>query len=385
MVELMIALAIVAFAIVAAAKISSSAVRSSRRGTETVDIGQHARLISRQLRVDLRLAGEGSTGAIGVDSTTFWNNFSGTFSSGGYNMMPAVTGANNITAGTSIASGAVVTPNWVTDAIQLVVPDPATRVQIVDPYRAGMGAPSLNLAPLQTFPTTCPGGLVYIVDHGAANGAGKTQLAIHGGACTGCVKINDTTIFNIAPGAEVMCARISTYFVGVPAAGNTTVPWLLRSDIDPATTPVAVSGAAGTVNVSGSGGPGAWMDAPGVYDLQIAYAFSSELSGMARGVTPTSPAGRWAYAPGGTADPNSTSSGWFEVREIRFDMLVASVRAITDINGVTTTLPEMAAEDGAQIPMPPEQGRFRLSAGESLMTLRLFDKALPQGVPATPY
>jgi prepilin-type N-terminal cleavage/methylation domain-containing protein len=374
MVELMIALAICAFGIAAAAKISSSAVRSSRRGSETVDLGQRARLVSRQLRVDLRLAGVGSTGAIGVDNGQApWSTIDTGYGSTPH-AIPAVTGANNIGASTTLPGG-VKTPPWLTDAIQIVVPDPTTRQTTSEAVAAGASLiPLLATVPAIAFPT-CPNRLVYISDHAAANAAGRTQISAQGGACTGCVNIVGTTQFNMAPGADVMCARISTYFVGQPAGSQ--IYWLMRSDLDPAQGQTAVNGAQGTVYVNTTPNMTTLLHSPGVYDLQVAYAFSSEFAGRA-----AAPAGRWAFASTPGVDPTATMTNWFEAREVRFNMLVTNVRELTESG---QPIPELASEDGAVIQIPIERSRFRLTAGESLVSLRLFDKAMTAGIVATPY
>jgi prepilin-type N-terminal cleavage/methylation domain-containing protein len=410
LIELMIALLVCAFGVAAAAKISSSAVRSSRRGTEAVDLGQRARLISRQLRVDLRLAGEGSTGAIGVAASPPWTALSANYHNvtNGEDAIPAISGANNITS-VGLPNGAT-TPPWPTDAIMLVVPDAATHSITAQPTASGIGAQIQLIGPdfppcatPGACPAQCPSGFVYIADHAAATGAGKSQIAnissiTQGGGPVGAqITLADNLMFDVSPSAEVMCARVTTYLIAIPAAGSgSTIPWLMRSDLS----------AAGGTSAIGGGGSGQVFvntnaiefDSPGVWDLQVAYAFSSENTTVPSGRN-TVPSDRWAFANPNSYSAGATSPfvggncnwcGWFEVREVRYSMLVGSVRALLEKDQIVG---EAAAEDGplvgpnaGQITMPIEVGRYRLTAGETLQTLRMFDKALPsgQGI-ATPY
>jgi hypothetical protein len=371
---------ICAIAIVAAAKVSSSAIRSSKRGSESNDLGQRARLVSKQLRADLRLAGVGSTGAIGVDiGAQPWTTM-GFPSAQNFQSISAIRGANNIPANTAIA-GVGPTPNWVTDAVMLVVPDPSTNTQTTIPaLKASQVLTLLNVLP--SF-ATCQ--MVLIVDHGSSNGGGRTQIAnigpppVPGSPST--VTINpDSLQFDVAPGADVMCARVSTYFIAIPPLQN--LPWLYRADLAKAAVPGAVNGAnpGNVVYVSN-----ATPEAPGVWDLQLAYSFSSETPGTTRTTTPPN---RWAFnVPLSPINPDApTPRGWFEVRQARLSMLIGSLRPLLESpSNAGQTINDLSAEDGAPVPLPIERGRFRITAGEVFASLRLFDKVVPSGITAEPY
>jgi hypothetical protein len=120
------------------------------------------------------------------------------------------------------------------------------------------------------------------------------------------------------------------------------------------------------------------LDAPSVWDMQIAYSFSSEVTGVNR--TGTAPLARWAYAVGSSVNP--VGKDWFEARQMRFSMLVAGMRQMTETAGIVS---DPASENGAVIPLPIERGRFRLTAGEVFASLRMFDKVVPKGISAEPY
>jgi hypothetical protein len=67
---------------------------------------------------------------------------------------------------------------------------------------------------------------------------------------------------------------------------------------------------------------------------------------------------------------------------VRLSLLLTNLRQLTDAAG---TVGELAAEDGSPVAPPIERGRFRITAAETLNSLRFFDKVVPAGVAAEPY
>jgi hypothetical protein len=159
-----------------------------------------------------------------------------------------------------------------------VVPDPSTRQEAVS--ASGRGATSIA----GTAAMSCPTRMVYISDHSASNGAGRSQLTqILDRTTPVMLAAGESLLFDLAPGVQVMCARVSVYWLAAPA--GSPVPWLHRTDVQPAVAPAALVGASGRVYVSAVPA-GADLVAPGVHDMQLAYAFSSELPGLGRAATP---------------------------------------------------------------------------------------------------
>src|SRR5262249_14841405 len=159
---------------------------------------------------DLRLAGQGSTGAIAVPTTGILNVLAAGFatnSPGAVNALPAVSGADNI-VGKTTTSGAV-TPAWPTDAIMMVVPDPTTIAQLSQ--NAAAGATALVTWTNVNGGAACPTsngagvGIYYVADHSSSLGAGRTHL-LRGTATVNGVNLTsgDVPVFNISAGADVM-------------------------------------------------------------------------------------------------------------------------------------------------------------------------------------
>lgn len=354
LVEMMVAVAVGAICVVVAAQVGVNIVRLNSRAREVNDSLVRTRLITRQLRDDIRMAGYGTTGAIGVDvGNPAWAGLSVVTPIGGFNAIPAIYGFNN-------PAGA--------DAIQMVVPDPRSSLPTLAAHN--QGGVAVGLPPL-----ACPNNVALIIDHSAPTG-GRSQIIQLAGANS-----VDALQFNVAVGSEVMCARMSTYWVD--NAGPT--PILRRSDLNPAAPGALVAGFPATFRVPAVGG-GVDAVAPGIVDLQIAYQVTAEAYNMA-GVA-LAGASFWAFdgRPGdfggsmGTA--GAAKARWFEVRNVRANLLA---RAMNKSRGATNKQ-AVAVEDG---PAPPVVDRATsmqwISAGEAPINLRYFDMGAPANAPAEPY
>src|SRR5688572_4882104 len=115
LIELMFAIAIGALLVGVAASLARWGSSQSGRGEEANQLSQRARLLRGQLRADLEAAGIGSTGAIAIPNTAFWDNYN-IGSANLYRAMPVIRGANNVTTDGNVLAN--------TDIIQVVVADP---------------------------------------------------------------------------------------------------------------------------------------------------------------------------------------------------------------------------------------------------------------------
>ena len=189
--------------------------------------------------------------------------------------------------------------------LQVVVPDPSTRVLTRQPSRIGTAA---LFAPAQA--PAC--NFAYVADHSAPNGAGRTLLLQILAPGVGDPMTVDPLVADVAAGSEVMCARISTYWVD---ANNV----LRRSDFALGGMPFM----AGGVTVTPAAAAGADIITLGVEDMQIASAFSSAVPGAAA-------TNRWAHdVTGGlNAAVGATPRNRLEARQIRFNILARSLRRL---------------------------------------------------------
>lgn len=352
LIELMFAVAIGAILVAVAASLARWGSQQSGRGDEQNQLSQRARLLRSQLRADIEAAGIGSTGAIAVPATAFYARYS-TLTANGRTAMPVVLGENNVIS-------ANVMPN--TDIIQVVVTDPTLRRTVIDPS----GPPN----PTQLFldaALTCKNYLVYIVDHSAANGAGRSHLA-RIDPVTSALLGAETLQFAIAPGADVMCARISVYWIDQNRNLN-------RADLDPdPAAPWTSLGA--TLGYTGT----PELVTPAAVDLQIAYSLSSEASALTRG---SAPASRWAYAAG-SATVIAPATDWFEVRLVRINLLLRSLRMVQETSFAVSEGPiEDEPGPGARIPIT--YGRQLLQTTVVLTNQKYFDYTAPAGQSAEPY
>src|SRR5262249_4131485 len=150
----------------------------------------------------------------------------------------------------------------------------------------------------------------------------------------------DTLQFTIAPGSDVMCARISTYWVD-------TKFWLHRSDFDPAGGGATITGGNGVVLRTTNGAGDAI--APGLVGLQVADRFPCSAPGLG---SATPEVGRWAYGPPGPPSGYGPTAGgreWFEVRRVRINMTGRALRGLDIRNTAAPGMAEAPAEDGPTV------------------------------------
>lgn len=357
LVEVMVAVGVSAICVMVAAQVAQDIIRLNSRAQEANDALVRSRLITKQMRDDLRIAGFGSTGAIGIDpGNAAWNGLTLATPVGGFTAIPAIYGFNN-PAGP--------------DAIQVVVPNPVTAVRL--PVELNGGVPGVGLPVLG-----CPNNVGYIVDSSAPTGAGRTQLVQLAGGNT-----VDNLMFTVAAGSSLMCARLSTYWVDQPAGGT---PVLRRSDFNPAAPGALAPGFPGTFRVPAVGGGGDIVG-PGVIDLQIAYQVTSEAYNMA-GVG-LGGATFWAFdGQPGDFGPNMGNAGaakarWFEVRNVRANLLF---RSMGKFRQGLNNRQIVASEDGPLPGLIDNSANAQwVSAGEAPINLRYFDMGAPANAPAEPY
>jgi prepilin-type N-terminal cleavage/methylation domain-containing protein len=359
LVEMMVAVVIGGICVLMAAEVGQSVIRFNAKAREVDDSLVRVRLITKQIRDDLRMAGYGSTGAIGVDiGNGAWTGLFSNTPEGNFPAIPAVYGFDN-PAGP--------------DALQIVVPNPMTVQVTTNEYFLGGAIAGLPTA------MNCPNNVAYISDHTAPSGAGRTQLVQMAAGGTSTV---DTMRFTVAAGAEIMCARVSTYWVDTTGL----TPILRRSDLNPATPGALRPGFPGTFRVPAVAA-GTDELAPGIADFQVAYRVTTEAYTLA-GVSPLG-ASFWAFdGLPGDFGPNMGTAGvakarWFEVRNVRINLLSRSMQKFAASNNLRSV---PAAENGI---VPPNQRRGGnvqwISTGESLVNLRYFDLGAPTDTPAEPY
>ncbi len=383
--ELMVGVVIGAISVAVAAKVAQVVIKQSARGRERTDFHARAQSFTRQLRADIRVAGMGSSGAIAWASPPPIAFPAVTYQTpNGYEAMPAVTGANNVAA-TGING---LTSQAGTDFLQLVVPDPSTAVRStgfgrvgngqmqMEQFNAGqdpvLGGPTIVAPPCATDPAR-PAPLIYIVDNTAPSGAGRAMLAYVASWDAAGLTIFDAFAFTVAPGARVMCARISTYWVDDQG-------WFHRSDFD--RRGQGAQQIAGTMVMVDAASTIGNAISPGVDDFQIALAMSADVQ-RRRGLA-LDPATRFVFAPGGLTPPvPPTRNEWADVRQVRFNVLSRTLRKVVSTSqGVRL----QAREDGA---VPPARSRGHgtewVTSTEVLMSLKFFDEGAPANTVADPF
>jgi len=374
LIELLIALAIGSFGMAVAAYVAQVAVRQGGRGQQQNQLGSSSQVVGRQIRNDLELTGHGTSGAAGIDPADPNLINVAIATPGGRTAIPVVRLLNNMP---SAAIGGVLTMNN-SDVLQLVVPNPATAVPTAVPIRRTsatsevFNAANFNAA---TPPPAC--GLYLVADFGATTGAARSQI-IDPAAAT-------TLQFDVSQGSNVMCVRISTYWVDTSFA-------LRRSDYNPAA-PAFVAFGGLTVFVPGATNIGEII-AMGALDFQVALRLSAEVFGPAATADAS-----WAFtAPAnGAADAAlAVQTNWFEVRQVRFSIPLRAARSV-DEPGVTLMAAGDVFEDrpagsllaDVQALDPNALARgyamTRISSSQVLYNLRFFDQNLPALTPAEPF
>lgn len=366
LVELLVALAVGSLALVAAAKIAAIGVVSSGRGEQSNEMLDRVRLMGIQLRTDLALAGLGSNGIIGVQPAN-WGFMVGTaiITAQGRTALPAVRGVNNVPAAVTIGG---VTVQRGSDILQVIVPDadPARTWRTRSTVLAGVVDIPLDL-PLATPAMVCP--YVYILDHGAPNGGGRTQLAQ--GAPAGAnatIRLGEPLLFPLTQGAEVMCARISTYWVDVNDQ-------LHRTDLAPPPAPPAVQ--IGVTGVWTTPVPS--VAAPGIVDLQLAFVFGRSATGVsAANHTLGAAAGAGPY-PG-----LPTAADWGELRAVRYTLVGRSLRQVVN-PGLAIDIPLHEDRIPGLVMRPSTFTTHVAAGGAELTNLRYFDELADANVVLEPY
>jgi len=370
LIEMMVAVLVGSAGVVLAAKVAQVVITQSAKGRQSTDFHSRTRLVGRQLRADIRSTGIGSTGAVAVDNNiAVWTQMS-VLTTAGFSAIPVVAGANNL-GGVNIGGA---TTFGGSDAVQLLVTNPDTAVRTIGFSAANQDI--LNLDPNDRA-INCPSGLIYISDHSAPTGGGRTQLLFVDGYPPNGIDTTGVLQFTVAPGSDVMCARLSVYWTD-------TQGWMHRSDLSGAAAPI--------INL---GGP-VWVDpsnvgpdslAPGVLDLQVAYRVSAEVYTQNGQVRPVNqPARTWAFeGVAGNADPLMAGTMWFEVRMVRVNLLARTLRRV-DAKVQARNVPRR--EDAAglgPIVLNRSLGAEWATATETLTNLRYFDYTAPSGAVAEPY
>jgi prepilin-type N-terminal cleavage/methylation domain-containing protein len=385
LIELMITLIVGSITVIVAAHVAQMLVRQSASGRQKTDFNSRAQMIGKQIRADLRTAGMGSTGVLTADvGVAPWGVLvTAQTAPNNYDVIPAVVATTNAAgapAGVGVLPGS--------DALMVIVPNPSAHVRTFNISPAATSV--LSIDPAGPNPATALAGCnyVYIVDHSTPSGAGRTQIAAVTGLAVGTVTINGVLQFAAQPNTDVLCARVSTYWVS-DDDGDGLGDWLRRTDMTGNPAPVNIGGAANPVFVDANGvGPD--QMAPGVLDMQVAASFSAELWRKNGGVPPLNPNARWAFDQAGTADAFlGDATDWAEVRMVRVNVLTRKMRATT--NKIDQQPQLFRREDMAAAPLPmPVNGPNMFMEPEWIVTaeavtnLRFFDYGQPQGTLAEP-
>src|SRR5688572_2957070 len=348
LIELLIATLVGAFTVLVAANVATVVVNQAAKGRQATDFNARARLVGRQMRNDIRLTGPGTTGAVTAANVPPWSSIIaavGGTTPNGYDAFPVMVGINN--------AGAPAQPG--SDVVMMLVANPAAQVQTI--AVAPQSSVVLATNPSDPSPTAqlanwvgCSA--VLIVDHSTPSGAGRAQIATLANYALGSVTLAGTDLlqFSVQPQSDIICARISTYWVS-PDPNNPGIGgYLRRSDIPAAGGAITnVSNGTFTAVINDRGA--ADIIAPGIIDLQIAYAFSSEIYAAAPAY---SVASAWAYYDplGGGATIN-TFDDWFEVRQVRFTIHTRRLRAIDNFSAAGLGVIVPRAEDGGAFPDLP--------------------------------
>lgn len=373
LVEALIAAFIGALVILVAAEVSKRVIGVNAQGRSSNQTTARGRVLVSQLSSDLALTGLASTGAIAIDGNETSLSTLAVLTVGGRQAIPAIVGANNLPAtslgGTTLLEGS--------DAIQLIVPNPATN-SVVTGY-AQPGTQTIELADGAAL-AECP--FVMITDLGRATGAGRSQISGNTGVAGNTLTINGRLLFGVQPESTVACARISTYWVD-------TDRWLHRTD-------AASGGLAGSVVTSFAelSGGGVFIDTnairasdritPGVLDLQIAYRVSSEAFRLNGQAVPGSADQAWAFDGSGAADGLfANEQAWFEVRVVRAMLTVQSLQT-GHVSEHDREIPRVFDGPGTLTTRLAAQPHG-IDVAETLTNLEYYDLAAPIAQAPEPY
>lgn len=367
LIELLVGVAVAGFALAATANIAQWGMKASNRGVQSTELADRAKLIGEQIRTDLELAGLGSPGIIGVNALLPLGTIN---SVGGRAGIPAVRGADNVvgqsfTGVTPIMDG--------TDVLQVVVPNPGELAR-VSARQVNPGAtldftdPALGPNPITA--ANCPSNMVYIVDGSAPNGVGRVQIARALVFGPNQITLEGPVMFTVEVGAQVMCARVSTYWVD--ANGN-----LMRTDVVNNVLNVVVGGS----TMRSSANLVTDLVTPGVVDFQVAYALSAAASDPA-----VAPNNRWVFQGDGSTVGHNNGTDWFEVRQVRFNLVLRNLRDPDRSSTADTMISQGTFLNGA-IERLVEVSRsvHIVDTTASLTNLRVFDRLVPDGTEPEPY
>lgn len=368
--EMMVGVAIGSATVVLAAQLGTAILRGNFNREQASDALTRTRVLNEQIRADIQLAGMGSTGAIGVDPSDPVFLQMQILSAGGIPSIPAITGANTI-GGLGLPPEA---PEVASDALQLVVPNPRTTTRTT--VRAPRGGNVLTFLDTTALVGVC--NLVFIHDHTSANGAGRTQVAwvLPGGIGANTVAVRGALQFTVSAGADVSCARISTYWVGVSGT-------LYRSDLAP-------NGGLVQVGIDRVFVPAAFLPghvtATGIMNLQVAFRMSEQAFRVMGLPVPPNPADRFLFGPAGsplTAFLNTNPELWFEVRGVRLSLLVGN-QVAAQRGRTGSGNPGMREDGDPGNRLHALNGEWTTFA-EVATSLQFFDQATTDQVIAEPY
>jgi prepilin-type N-terminal cleavage/methylation domain-containing protein len=374
LIELLVGVAVAGFALAATANIAQWGLQASNRGIQSTELADRARLVGEQLRLDLELAGMGSTGAIGAHPAVGpWNGLVTT--AGARLALPAIRGIDNVMGSPAFVGGAGIMDG--SDVVQIVVPSPADMARL----GARQVAPATlldfsALAPGHNFTdVSCPSRMVYILDGSAPNGAGRAQVArvaVGGFAPPNTITLADQLQFTAEVGAQVMCARVSTYWLDVN--GN-----LRRTDVSG-----AIFGAVAGSAIRSSPPLAGDVLTPGVDEFQVAYALSAAASDATVAAN-----NRWVFQNDGSTVGHDNQADWFEVRQVRFIIVMRNLRDPDSKRGAGTMISQ--GPPGTFMNGPTERfvetGRsiHIVDTTAALSNLRYFDRLVPDSTEPEPY
>ncbi|MEQ9498721.1 MAG: prepilin-type N-terminal cleavage/methylation domain-containing protein [Deltaproteobacteria bacterium] len=357
LVEVLVVTAIGAFIVLTATQVAQSVVVGAQKASQQTDTVIGSELALRQLRADLASTGVASGGAVAVDPNVApWASLV-TPTAGGRSALPVVSGADNVIT-TNVGASRVLDGS---DVLQVLAIDPLRRTAASNLTPRGARRVMVDdLDPIRG----CT--LLHLADHSAPAGLPRSQLAFVAALNTE-VELNGRLLFDLAPGSEVSCARLSTYWVD-------GAHWLRRTDLTATPSLVRLQGVA----IDATGATGEDHIAVGVADLQVAYRVSPELFTLRGLAAPTSAADAWLHDTPGVG---LSGAEWFEVREVRANLVFRRARRLDA--SADLTLPPL--ENGPPRTIVGSYRPFSRTLAVPLRSLELFDLRSPSGLTVEPY